>query len=324
VLRPRGVINLANSCFLGALIFALASAKPDQLLHCFNNIPRDVQQDRMIIQQMHLLSALTASLNAMMTTAPNITPHNPRSLLNAMPQPFRIGQHDASEALIALLKALPLLLQLNYRDCDQLVHPAMFQQRTIITCANCQVSRPLRQHPNGDWHHQLPCPYKDTSSVQDAINKFLSLEPLNEYRYVCHCRRGQSPSRFNQQMVLTDLPQMLIIQLKRFEVIRGAILKEDTPIRINELLDIPVSPIAAQFYPQATLMNRNYRLSAVVLHTGTPVNGHYTAVGHWPNCNDTWFSCDDKVVMPQQQFSTADDNIQKNAYLLFYNRVQSD
>ena len=60
--------------------------------------------------------------------------------------------------------------------------------------------------------------------------------------------------------------------------------------------------------------NINYSLKAVTNHSGTLLNGHYTA---YVRKNDHWFFCNDSVTT----LMSTKEVVTSEAYLLFYEKI---
>jgi hypothetical protein len=74
-----------------------------------------------------------------------------------------------------------------------------------------------------------------------------------------------------------------------------------------------------------------YKLKGVVVHTGSADSGHYYSFIE--DANKNWFEFNDSSVspfdiknLPEEAFGTKDsyEDKVKNAYLLFYERVEHD
>ena len=140
------------------------------------------------------------------------------------------------------------------------------------------------------WDISLPI---DTcSSIQAALTKYVEAETIHDYK------RGEHTLdvRCTRKFVYT--PVIMIIHLKRFNNKNKKIDKF-----VDYATELTISAGAA------------YALFAVIMHSGTLHNGHYTCCcevkGHW-------FKMDDQVVTPIVDINAI---IQRDAYMLFYKRI---
>ena len=79
--------------------------------------------------------------------------------------------------------------------------------------------------------------------------------------------------------IVKGSPRLLVIVLLRFEMVNGRMKKKDQ--RVEKSLDGVV------------LNGVRWKLKAVVVHKGSHMSGHYTAL---TNVGGKWFRCDDSRV----------------------------
>ncbi|KIW10352.1 hypothetical protein PV08_11314 [Exophiala spinifera] len=100
---------------------------------------------------------------------------------------------------------------------------------------------------------------------------------------------------------LRILPEVLIVQLKRFKVeqrvtrkgIEVSTLKDNTPVRINEYLDLGPWVEYRGKEEVAAAGSTRYRLTGIINHFGDLVGGHYVAE---VRIDDTWYEANDMNV----------------------------
>ncbi|CAE7672687.1 USP21, partial [Symbiodinium pilosum] len=103
-----------------------------------------------------------------------------------------------------------------------------------------------------------------------------------------------------------------IIHLKRFVAESSSIEKDNTFVRFPFELDL------SQWLPGPPAKGEQYRLYAVVNHSGSLSYGHYTAyckVGE--GADRKWYLFNDARVTPASE----SDVVSQEAYLLFYERL---
>lgn len=140
------------------------------------------------------------------------------------------------------------------------------------------------------WDISLPI---DTcSSIQSALGKYVEEEMIHGYK------RGEQSMDLRCTRKFVYTPIIMILHLKRFDNKNKKIDKF-----VDYATELTISAGAA------------YALFAVIMHSGTLHDGHYTCCcevkGHW-------YKCDDEVVTPITDINAI---IQRDAYMLFYKRI---
>jgi len=165
-----------------------------------------------------------------------------------------------------------------------------------------------------DREVNLTTPMKKSYTLNECVDLFTSEEQLAETDswYCPTCKKHQ---RAFKKLDLWSLPQILIVQLKRFQYSRYSREKIDTPVVIPikglDLTDKLADPSHKML---------KYDLIALNNHSGGLGSGHYTAKalnnGHWCEFNDSSAyvsSADLKESFASQE-----------AYILYYRRRAVD
>ncbi|XP_062090473.1 ubiquitin carboxyl-terminal hydrolase 25 [Humulus lupulus] len=147
-----------------------------------------------------------------------------------------------------------------------------------------------------------------SNSLKDALQKFFQPEVLDgNNKYRCESCKKLVPAR--KQMSIRQAPNILVIQLKRFEGIFGG--KIDKSIAFEDVL------VLSSFMCKASQDPRpEYKLFGTIVHSGfSPESGHYyayikDAMGRWYCCNDSYVS-----------LSTVQDVLSEKVYVLFFSRT---
>ncbi|QEU62667.1 Ubp5/Doa4 [Kluyveromyces lactis] len=169
----------------------------------------------------------------------------------------------------------------------------------------------------------VPVPRARSCTIYDCFKEFTKLETLekDELWYCPYCKQRQPSTK---QIVITRLPNNLIIHLKRFDNMMN---KNNVFVNYPDELDLTgfwiddyngempkdngVSlPLRGQKPPF------NYKLFAVASHSGTLYGGHYTSFVDKGRVG--WCSFDD---VSWRKIRRKDEYITPNAYVLFYRRV---
>ncbi|KAI4321777.1 hypothetical protein MLD38_035120 [Melastoma candidum] len=148
-----------------------------------------------------------------------------------------------------------------------------------------------------------------SASLKDALHKFFDPEVLDgNNKYKCEKCKKLVPAR--KQMSVFQAPNILVIQLKRFEGIYGR--KIDKAISFEELL------LLSNFLCKGNQdSSPEYYLFGTIVHAGlSPDSGHYyayvkDAMGRWYCCNDSYVSV-----------TTLEEVLSEKVYIMFYARTK--
>ncbi|XP_072928069.1 ubiquitin carboxyl-terminal hydrolase 19 isoform X2 [Hemitrygon akajei] len=159
-------------------------------------------------------------------------------------------------------------------------------------------------------------------TLEQCLNLFTKPEVLapEEAWYCPKCKQHREASK---QLMLWWLPNVLIIQLKRFSF-RNFIWRD----KINDMVEFPVRNLDLSKFCIGQKDDRQppvYDLYAVINHYGGMIGGHYTAYARLPNDKNSqrsdvgWRLFDDSTV------TTVDESqvVARHAYVLFYRRRNS-
>ncbi|XP_075403454.1 ubiquitin carboxyl-terminal hydrolase 19 isoform X5 [Tenrec ecaudatus] len=158
-------------------------------------------------------------------------------------------------------------------------------------------------------------------TLDQCLNLFTRPEVLapEEAWYCPQCEQHREASK---QLLLWRLPNVLIVQLKRFSF-RSFVWRD----KINDLVDFPVRNLDLSKFciGQKEEQLPSYDLYAVINHYGGMIGGHYTACARLPSDRSSqrsdvgWRLFDDSTV------TTVDESqvVTRYAYVLFYRRRNS-
>ncbi|XP_054036370.1 ubiquitin carboxyl-terminal hydrolase 19 isoform X8 [Dryobates pubescens] len=159
-------------------------------------------------------------------------------------------------------------------------------------------------------------------TLEQCLNLFTKPEVLapEEAWYCPKCKQHREASK---QLMLWRLPNVLIIQLKRFSF-RSFIWRD----KINDMVDFPVRNLDLSKFCIGRKGEQQlpmYDLYAVINHYGGMIGGHYTAYARLPSDKNSqrsdvgWRLFDDSTV------TTVDESqvVTRYAYVLFYRRRNS-
>ncbi|XP_022749360.1 ubiquitin carboxyl-terminal hydrolase 25-like [Durio zibethinus] len=148
----------------------------------------------------------------------------------------------------------------------------------------------------------------NSGSLKEAMHKFFQPEVLdgnNKYK----CENCKKLVAARKQLSIRQAPNILVVQLKRFEGIFGG--KIDRLVTFEEVLVLSSFMCKASQDPQP-----EYNLFGTIVHSGhSPESGHYyayikDAMGRWYCCNDSFVS-----------LSNLQEVLSEKVYILFFSRT---
>ncbi|XP_013871731.1 ubiquitin carboxyl-terminal hydrolase 19 isoform X2 [Austrofundulus limnaeus] len=160
-------------------------------------------------------------------------------------------------------------------------------------------------------------------TLEQCLNLFTKPEVLAPEE-AWYCPKCQQHREASKQLLLWRLPNVLIIQLKRFSF-RSFIWRD----KINDMVDFPVRNLDLSKFciGQKDDMQHPpiYDLYAVINHYGGMIGGHYTAYARLPSDKNSqrsdvgWRLFDDSTVTMVEESQV----VTRYAYVLFYRRRNS-
>nr|XP_040048200.1 ubiquitin carboxyl-terminal hydrolase 19 isoform X2 [Gasterosteus aculeatus aculeatus] len=162
-------------------------------------------------------------------------------------------------------------------------------------------------------------------TLEQCLNLFTKPEVLAPEE-AWYCPKCQQHREASKQLLLWRLPNVLIIQLKRFSF-RSFIWRD----KINDMVDFPVRNLdLSQFCigqkdEEQMQQPPIYDLYAVINHYGGMIGGHYTAYARLPSDKNSqrsdvgWRLFDDSTVTMVEESQV----VTRYAYVLFYRRRNS-
>ncbi|KAL7592180.1 hypothetical protein Lser_V15G34990 [Lactuca serriola] len=324
---PLGFKNLGNTCYLNAVLQCLTYTPPLanfclRLQHS-ENCDFLAQQDKKSDCPFCLLEKrIVRSLSIDSTLD---TPGKIIGGLKVFAEHFRLGrQEDAHEFLRYVIDAchttclrLKKLQQQRRKYVSngggdgfngstvvkEIFGGALQSQVKCLACGN--------ESNKVDEIMDISVDVLNSSSLKEAFQKFFQPEILDgNNKYKCDSCKKLVAAR--KQMSIVQAPNILVIQLKRFEGIFGG--KIDKAIAFEEVL------VLSSFMCKTSQMqdpHPEYKLFATIVHSGfSPDSGHYyayikDAVGRWYCCNDSYVS-----VSSLQEVSS------EKVYILFFSRIK--
>ena len=346
-LGPLGVESLGNTCFLSAVVQCLHRQMPRDMSwldeSAFDKVSHKVTDERKTPDKTQLVRAF-ADLFRLLNTGKTISQHSvsPMEFVLAFAKvhpeffvragkggAFPVKQMDMQEVLSALVCLLHDVLGGS-------IITDMYEgmERDLLTCKLCKehntAYKPHTVTPAPFICLSLPIPGPDTIELSALVDDYTT---QNEQTWTCpqkNCAGGGEAKENECDTVFETLPNLLIVHLKRFELIGEHLHRSDTLVHFDAVtplqlpqhmgpgaddVNVAYDLVAVGNHIPASSANMKMRNNKIAKPTIKYLTGHYTALIRRGETN-MFYVCDDAKV------TLIDGNnvCTPNAYVLFYRR----
>ncbi|KAI9073868.1 hypothetical protein K1719_044140 [Acacia pycnantha] len=317
--HPVGLRNLGNSCYLNSVLQCLTYTPPLAnfcLRNQHSSLCDSASEERKRDCPFCLLEKrIVRSLRADIAQD---APLKIQGCLRIFAEHFRCGrQEDAHEFLRYVIDACHntclRLKKLKRKGGDTAVNgngsntvvKEIFggALQSQVKCLSCGY-----ESNKVDEVMDISLDVLHSNSLKDAMQKFFQPEILDgNNKYKCdNCKKLVAAKK---QLSILEAPNVLVIQLKRFEGILGG--KIDKALAFEDILVLSSFMCKASQDPMP-----EYRLFGTIVHSGySPESGHYYA--YIKDAKDRWYCCDDSSV----SLSTLKEVLSEKVYILFFSRT---
>ncbi|CAI0409500.1 unnamed protein product [Linum tenue] len=313
---PLGLRNLGNTCYLNSVLQCLTYTPPlanfclrlQHSSHCDSGSNGLLKREcPFCILEKRIAQSLSSGVNL-------DAPLKILSCLRIYAEHFRRGrQEDAHEFLRYVIDACHntclRLKKLPRKGIDPAGGSTVVKDifggalQSQVKCLSCHS-----ESNKVDEIMDISLDILHSGSLLEAMQKFFQSEILdgnNKYR----CESCKKLVAARKQMSISQAPNVLVIQLKRFEGIFGG--KIDRTIAFEEVLVLSSFMCKSSQDPHP-----EYSLFGTIVHSGfSPESGHYyayikDAMGRWYCCNDSFVTS-----------SNLEEVLSEKVYVLFFSRT---
>ena len=139
---------------------------------------------------------------------------------------------------------------------------------------------------------EVPVPEIDAASLENCLESWLAANEVQEWK----CTSGSQHGSCVKKLVQEAVPELLIIQLKRFGKVENSFEKSYKGVKLPT--------------DKTVIGGKNYELNGVTY----PMSGHYTAAVKF---KERWWKCNDAVVKSVKEKKV----VLEAAYILFYKQM---
>lgn len=310
---PVGFRNLGNTCYLNSVLQCLTYTPP-LANFCLRNLHSSVCKSwdghcPFCLVEKRILRSLNSDI-------PHDAPVNIQRSLELFAKHFRSGrQEDAHEFLRYLIEACnDVCVKLYKARNSQGGKASKGEPDTIVKdifggvlqsqvkCLSCEA-----ESNKMDEIMDISLDILHASSLKEAFSRYFQSELLdgnNKYR----CEKCKKLSTARKQMSIFQAPNVLVIQLKRFEDSYGG--KIDRSIIFEERL-----ALSGHMCRDSQDVRPEYTLFGTIVHSGySQDSGHYYA--YVKDANSHWYCCNDAHVSS----ATLQTVLSEKVYMLFFLR----
>lgn len=307
-----GLRNLGNTCFLNAVLQCMTYTP--SLVESLRNWNHEIP---CTIEGFCAFCALQEHVELSLSSRGEvIEPWGLVNNLSNMSTSFqRWDQEDAHEYMHCLLEDLhncalgpePSNPYLSFEEDTFIKNIFGGCLRSQIKCMNC-----LHCSDTFERSIDLSLAINEADSLTDALKSFTKVETVDDVNHACeNCCQ---PVQVLKQLTVSQLPDVLVIHLKRF------IGYEFSSEKVHKIIDYPkvldMEPFVCD--TQLNMGQLKYELYAVLVHSGYTLNfGHYYCFVR--SSPDGWYEMDDWQVNRVTEGTV----LNQQAYILFYFRQGS-
>ena len=191
---------------------------------------------------------------------------------------------------------------------------------------------------NEFFYNNIQLEVKGFNNLDSSMKNYFKTEIMDGENKI-NCEECNMKRTCHKRQIFKSLPNILVINLKRFEFDYNTMLKS----KLNNYFEFPFELDMKEYLIENHKeINTKYELTGITIHFGFSDYGHYydlikSPEGKWYKFNDNTISEFDEKDIPHEAFGEREseeedfikefeekDNGQNNAYILIYKKINFD
>ena len=190
---------------------------------------------------------------------------------------------------------------------------------------------------NEFFYNNIQLEVKGFNNLDSSMKNYFKTEIMDGENKI-NCEECKMKRTCHKRQIFKSLPNILVINLKRFEFDYNTMLKS----KLNNYFEFPFELDMKEYLiDDHKEINTKYELTGITIHFGFSDYGHYYDIikspdGKWYKFNDNCISEFDEKDIPHEAFGEKEneedfikeleekDNGQNNAYILIYKKINFD
>ncbi|KAI5137385.1 uncharacterized protein NESG_00469 [Nematocida ausubeli] len=279
----KGFLNLKRTCYMSSLLQSILSLKP---------FIKNLLEISHVLQNCKKKECILCALNRILLQMYNNSD----------------GYVDISELLKIFWNNTPAFAKSEYQDVQEFFMFLSSQIHGSVKCTPGLEKCAIHGTFGGTFLSTIKCtcsrkeetkePFTSISmnifgsSLESTLERYFQEEAVS-IRKECSCGNSE---KYVKKVEISEVPSVLCLHLKRYQVHNKTVSKIDTIITYPEVLEVA---------------GKTFTLFSVIMHSGEMDSGHYIA---YTRRNSQWYLTNDEEIIRVSLV----DLLNKPVYILFY------